>query len=144
MSNDMQHDPLNNGKKRRPISLAARIILPIVGVVIIFACLYIGLLIVGGITLGTGMASGGDTILHSDPNSDHSIIVHAVSDDCGATCDCSTRLDITYGQETKKNIYRVRDSCDVTIQWIDQYRFEVVDQPGESVILDARDFQNNP
>ena len=144
MSSDMQQDQSNSNGTRFPKRSAILVVLTAVGIVAILGCLYFGLQIVSGIALGIAMSSGGDTVLHSDPNPDNSIIVHAVSDDCGATCDCSTRIDITFGQETKKAIYRVDDACDLEIKWIDEYRFEVIDKWGETVILNAQDFENAP
>jgi hypothetical protein len=140
----MQQNQSNFGNNNIQIKNVLRTILIIVGIVTIFSCLYFGVQIASGIALGIAMSSSGDTVLHSDPNPDNSIIVHAVSDDCGATCDCSTRIDITFGQDTKKAIYRVHDACDLEIKWLDQYRFEVIDKWGETVILDARDFENKP
>jgi len=140
----MQQGQSNSDKTRIPKRSVILAILITVGAVAILGCLYFGLQIASGIALGIAMSSGGDTVLHSDPNPDNSIIVHAVSDDCGATCDCSTRIDITFGQETRKGVYRVKDACDVEINWLDQYRFEVIDKWGETVVLDARDFESKP
>lgn len=134
----------NQGKAKFPFKFVGRIIAIVVGIVALLGCLSIGAQIAGGIVLGIMMSSGGDIVLHSDPNPNSTIIVHAVSDDCGATCDCSTRLDITYGEKTKKGVYRVRDACDVEIKWLDQYRFEVIDKWGETIVLDARDFEHKP
>lgn len=141
---DAEQSQSNQSKSKFPFKIVARVIAIIVGIVALLGCLSIGAQIAGGIMLGIMMSSGGDSVLHSDPNPDNTIIVHAVSDNCGATCDCSTRLDITFGQETKKGVYRVKDACDVEIKWLDQYRFEVIDKWGETVVLDARDFENKP
>jgi len=144
MSSDLQQDPSNFGEPRITKRSVVLAVLITIGTVVILGCLYFALQIAGGIALGIAMSSGGDTVLHSDSNVDNTIIVHAVSDDCGATCDCSTRIDITFGQETKKGVYRVQGACDVEIKWLDQYRFEVIDKSGETIVLDARDFENNP
>jgi hypothetical protein len=138
----MQQNQSNQIENRVPNLSVVRAILTFIGFVAIVACLAFGLQLASGIAFGIALSSGGDTILHSDPNADHTILVHAVSDDCGATCDCSTRLDITFGQKTKKGIYRVPDACDVEIKWLDQYRFEVIAKWGETIVLDARDFDN--
>lgn len=127
-----------------PFKFVTRIIVIVIGIAALLGCLFIGVQIAGGIYLGILMSSGGDTILHSDPNPNNTIIVHVVSDSCGATCDCSTRIDITFGQETKEGVYRVHDACDLEIKWLDEYRFEVIDKWGETVVLDARDLKNKP
>lgn len=134
----------NQSKNKFPFKYVAYALVTVIGIVAILGCLSIGAQIAGGIVLGIMMSSGGDTVLHSDPNPDNTIIVHAVSDNCGATCDCSTRLDVTFGQETKKGVYRVHDACDVEIKWLDHYKFEVIDKWGETIVLDARDFENAP
>lgn len=141
---NMQQNQENLPKSKFSIKSVVRAILIGAGVVAVYFIFQTAMQIAGGIFLGILMSSGGDTVLHSDPNPDKTIVVHAVSDDCGATCDCSTRLDITYGQETKEGVYRVHDACDVEIKWLDQYRFEVIDKWGETIVLDARDFKNKP
>ena len=141
---DAQQNQSNQIKRKFPFKSIARITGVVIGVAALLGCLSIGVQIIGGIVLGSMMSDVGDTVLHSDPNPNNTIIAHAVSDDCGATCDCSTRIDITFGQETKKAIYRVDDACDLEIKWIDEYRFEVIDKWGETVILNAQDFENAP
>jgi len=121
-----------------------RFIASALGILALLACSIFGMQVVGGIILGVMMSMGGDSVLHSDPNPDNSIVIHVISDDCGATCDCSTRLDITFDKETKEEIYRVQDACDLEINWLDDYRFEVIDKWGETVVLDARDYEITP
>jgi hypothetical protein len=119
------------------------VLIVFLGLLIGSVCIFFSFPIIGGLILGMGMASGGDTVLHSDPNAENTIIVQVVSDGCGATCKCTTRLDIIHNQEPKEGIYRVNDACDVEIKWLDQYRFEVIDKSSRSdepVILDSRDF----
>ncbi|MBI4760124.1 MAG: hypothetical protein ACOYYF_16215 [Chloroflexota bacterium] len=134
----------NQNKNKFPFKFVTRIIAIIFGVVILLWCLSFGAQIALGIYLGVGMSNSAGTVLHSESNPDGTIIVHVVSTSCGATCDCSTRLDITYGQETKEGVYRVRDACDLEIKWLDQNRFEVIDKWGETIVLDAQDFQLRP
>src|SRR5690349_15481161 len=83
-------------KKKISIKQVSQILIALIGIATVLVCLSFGMQIVSGIALGIMMSSGGDTVLHSDPNTSNTIIVHAVSDDCGATCDCSTRIDITF------------------------------------------------
>ena len=119
-------------------------VVAVIGFVVLLGCLSYGAQIAGGIFLGILMSSSRDLVLHSDPNPGDTIVVHVISDDCGATCDCATRLDISFGGETRKRVYRVHDACDLEIRWLDDYRFEVIDKWGETVTMDARDFENSP
>ncbi|HEX2697380.1 MAG TPA: hypothetical protein VHM28_06690 [Anaerolineales bacterium] len=137
---DIGQNQSNQIKSKFAFKSTARIIGVVLATLILLGCLSIGAQIAGGIVLGS-MMSGGEHVLHSDPNPDNSIIAYAVSDDCGATCNCSTRIDITFGQETKKGIYRIYNACDLEINWLDKYRFEVIDNGGKTVVLDARDYE---
>ena len=134
-------DPSQLANRQKRIGYLAIPIL-IIGLLISAACLYFGGPIAGGIFLGIMMSSG-ESILHSDINPENTITVNVISDSCGATCDCTTRLDISWNKVVKKEIYRVNDACDLEIKWLDEYRFEVIDKWSESdepVILDARDY----
>jgi hypothetical protein len=133
----------NQKENKFPIKhVVYAIIVTIIGIVALSSCLYFGTLIAGSIFMGIMMSSG-ESVLHSDPNPDNTIIVHVVSDGCGATCDCTTRVDISYGDDKKQEIYR-DDACDLEIKWLDNYRFEVIDKLGETVVLDARDYEGTP
>ncbi len=55
--------------------------------------------------------SSGESILHSNMNHENTITVNVISDSCGATCDCTTRLDLSWNNAVKKEIYRVNDAC---------------------------------
>lgn len=140
---NMQQIQLDASRNKSSIKFVTYIILIIACVGTLFGCLYFGIQVAGALYLGYGMANSDDYVLHSDPNPDNTITIHAISDGCGATCDCTTRLDMEFGQEYKTEIYRISD-CDVEIKWLDRYRFEVIDIVGKKTLLDARDFGNVP
>ncbi|MBL8100753.1 MAG: hypothetical protein JNK81_16345 [Anaerolineales bacterium] len=138
---NIQNNQPSIDKSKISIKQVSRGILSVIGILGLLICSSIGAQIAGGIFLGILMSSGGDTILHSDPNVGNTIIVHAVSDDCGVTCDCSTRLDIEYEDKIEKGVYRIHDVCDVEIRWLDEYKFEVIYKDRIQIILDAREFK---
>ena len=60
--------------------------------------------------------------LHEESNPSHTITALAIRDDCGATCACSTRIDLKFSNRYMEEIFRV-DDCDIQITWLNEAKF---------------------
>ncbi len=96
----------------------------IVGVIVvgIIALLLLGP-ILGGIAMGEGMSDM--HVIDYALNPDGSTVAYAISDDCGATCGCATRVDIQYEGLYYREVFRSNEACELFIEWINQIELEV-------------------
>ena len=78
----------------------------------------------GGLYLGSLMSSGSGSVLHAVPSPNRSAIAYVLSDDCGATCDCSTRVDIALPDDFHHAAYR-SEACDLEVVWLSDERLQV-------------------
>lgn len=70
-----------------------------------------------GIAMGNAMASGPQRVLHSVPSPGEGAIAYIISDDCGATCGCATRVDIAVGEAYFAEAFRSHEYCDLDASW---------------------------
>ena len=119
----MEPDKDNNSKNgsKAPIFIGGFVVGGIIAAVIVFFLL-IGP-VMGGIAMGEAMTDM--RVLGYISNQDNSVVAYAISDDCGATCGCATRVDIDIDGEYYREAFRSYDACELILNWIDQETIEI-------------------
>ena len=123
------------GQRRRYIGRVAVAMI----VVLLLASLWAFLCcpVLGGLFMGILMSMG-ESVNQTVPSPAGDMAVLVVSDGCGATCACTVRIDLRTTERYFKEIYRVVDSCDVTVTWLDSTTFRIVDRSGVETVIDLR------
>ncbi len=81
--------------------------------------------------------SKNDVVQHSVSSPDNKVIALVISDNCGATCGCRIRVDLQTGDNIRKEVFRDEKSCDASVVWLDDNRFEVQPDSGKSMVIDV-------
>jgi hypothetical protein len=77
-----------------------------------------------------------DTILHSAASPNQTMEAYLISDGCGATCDCTVRLDIQTESAYHRSVWRGIDICDASITWVDNSKLLLSESPAEVYVVD--------
>jgi hypothetical protein len=70
---------------------------------------------------------------------DQRVTALVISDDCGATCSCSLRVDLKTEQRYVREVYR-NDACKAWITWQSRTRFRIEADNGGDQQLDIAAF----
>jgi hypothetical protein len=97
----------------------------------------------GGIVLGILMASG-ESELHAIISPDKETTALVIADDCGATCGCTTRIDVKTSSDYKKEVWRGIDVCDAQIEWISSTEFYILADNGQKIYIDISTLEFSP